>query len=340
MEHFGASSPVSANMHTHSAAGGGRDRTGPFTAASRAARVRCAAAATEQAKEDPMTHSRKKYRLEAGNKILDLGVRTAVMGILNVTPDSFSDKGCFLNPGVAVKRAWEIAEEGADILDIGAESTRPGSTGVDAAEELRRLVPVLEGLGDRYPLPISIDTSKAEVAREALKRGASIINDVTALRKDPHMGRVTAEFHAAVVLMHMRGEPFNMQSIPPSTDILGDIDAWAQEAVARARNYGVSSNKIIVDPGIGFGKTASQNYEILRNLDRLSAAGFPVLVGTSRKSFIGSILKKPAGEMVLGTGATVAASIILGAHIVRVHDVAAMRDVADVADAVIGAGMP
>ena len=147
-----------------------------------------------------------------------------------------------------------------------------------------------------------------------------------------------AEFDAAVVLMHMRGTPMNMQKIPPSEDILGDIETWAQEAVARAQSCGVSSEKIILDPGIGFGKTAAQNFEILRNLDRLSAAGFPVLVGTSRKSFIGSTVNKPAGELVLGTGATVAASIVLGAHIVRVHDVAAMREVADVTDAIVGAG--
>jgi dihydropteroate synthase len=281
---------------------------------------------------------RKKFEVEAGNRILDLGVKTSIMGILNVTPDSFSDKGRYMEPAVAVERAWKIAEEGADILDIGAESTRPGSKGVDVDEELRRLLPVLEGLGEEYPLPISIDTSKAKVARATLERGASIINDVTSFQKDPRIGYEAAEFNAAVVLMHMRGTPMNMQSIPPSPDIIGDIESWAQEAVARAQSSGVSSKKIILDPGIGFGKTQAQNFEILRNLDRLSAAGFPVLVGTSRKSFIGSILNKPAGELVLGTGASVAASIVLGAHIVRVHDVAAMREIVDVTDAIVGAG--
>ena len=274
----------------------------------------------------------------AGDKALDLGKRTSIMGILNVTPDSFSDKGRYFTPAVAVDRAWEIAEEGADILDIGAESTRPGSSGVDADEELDRLLPVLESLGPRYPLPISVDTSKARVARAALEHGASIINDVTSFQKDPDMGAVAAEFNTVVVLMHMRGNPVNMQKIAPSTDIIEDIETWAQEAVARARKSGVSSEKIILDPGIGFGKTAQQNFEILRNLDRLSAAGFPVLVGTSRKSFIGSISNKPAAELVLGTGASVAASIVLGAHIVRVHDVAAMREIADVADAIVGNG--
>lgn len=260
------------------------------------------------------------------------------MGILNVTPDSFSDKGRYLDPGAALDRAWEIAGQGADILDIGAESTRPGSRPVDAEEQLRRLLPVLEKLGDSYPIPVSVDTSDAEVARAALERGASIINDVTSLRKDPGIGRVAAGFNAAVVLMHMRGTPMDMQKIPPSEDILGDLETWAQEAVARALSCGVSSQKIILDPGIGFGKTAAQNFEILRNLDRFSAAGFPVLVGTSRKSFIGSVIRKPADALVLGTGATVAASIVLGAHVVRVHDVAAMREVADVADAIVGAG--
>jgi dihydropteroate synthase len=278
---------------------------------------------------------RKKYRIRAGDTFLEFGSRTAVMGILNVTPDSFSDKGQYLAPSAAAERAWKIAEEGADILDIGAESTRPGSESVSVEEELDRLVPVLEAMGGGYPIPVSVDTSKAAVARETLSRGACIVNDVTALG-DPEMGCVVAEFGAAVVLMHMRGTPKTMQSMPPSEDILGDIDRWAEEAVARAQNSGVSSDKIILDPGIGFGKTAAQNFEILRNIDRLCARGFPVLVGTSRKSFIGSILKRPPGDLVLGTGASVAASIVLGAHIVRVHDVAQMREIADVTDAILG----
>jgi dihydropteroate synthase len=260
------------------------------------------------------------------------------MGILNVTPDSFSDQGRYFALEAAVDRAWQIAQEGADILDIGGESTRPGSLGISAEEELRRVLPTLEALakGDKYPIPISVDTSKAEVARAALQRGVSIINDITSLQKDPAIGFEAARYQAALILMHMRGEPANMQSIAPSPDILGDIEIWAQEAVARAQSSGVSSDKIVLDPGIGFGKTAAQNTEIIRNLDRLAAAGFPVLVGTSRKSFIGSVVKKTAGERVFGTGATVAASIIYGAHIVRVHDVAAIREVADVTDVIVG----
>jgi len=283
--------------------------------------------------------SRKIFRIKTGDRMLELGRRTAVMGILNVTPDSFSDKGKYMETSVAVDRAWEIAEEGADILDIGAESTRPGSQGVSTEEELQRLLPVLKELKNSYPLPISVDTSKAAVARAAMQNGASIINDVASFQKDHEMGAVAAEFSAPVVLMHMRGTPADMQSIPPSADILADIDSWAQEAVARAQNSGVSSDKIILDPGIGFGKTAAQNFEILRNLDRLCTFGFPVLVGTSRKSFIGSMLNRPAGDLVLGTGASVAASIVLGAHIVRVHDVAEMREIADVTDAIVGTGL-
>jgi dihydropteroate synthase len=283
---------------------------------------------------------RRPFQVRARDKVLNLGARTVVMGILNVTPDSFSDKGRYFSNQAAVERAWEMAREGADILDVGGESTRPGSRGVDLQEELRRVIPVLEALGDKYPLPVSVDTTKSEVAEAALKAGASIINDVTSLQKDPALGRVAARYGAAVVLMHMRGDPSNMQKIPPSPDILGDIENWAQEAIARAQKCGVCSDQIILDPGIGFGKTAAQNFQILRNLDRLAAAGFPILVGTSRKSFISSIIKKPAGELVSGTSATVTASILFGAHVVRVHDVAAIREVADVTDEILGSESP
>jgi dihydropteroate synthase len=284
--------------------------------------------------------ARRTYTLRARDRVMELGVRTLVMGILNVTPDSFSDRGRYFAPEAALERAWQIAEEGADILDIGGESTRPGSFGISAEEELHRVMPTLEALDadSKYPIPISVDTSKAEVARAALECGASFINDVTSLQKAPAIGREAAKYGAGLILMHMRGEPANMQSIPPSADILADIDIWAQEAVARAQNSGVSSDKVVLDPGIGFGKTVVQNLEILKNLDRLAAAGCAILVGTSRKSFIGSILKKPASELILGTGATVAASIIYGAHIVRVHDVAAMREVADITDVIVNTG--
>jgi len=288
----------------------------------------------------PEPCSRKRYTIKARDWTLNLGERTLIMGILNVTPDSFSDKGKYYNHEAAIERAWEMAEEGADILDIGGESTRPGSAGVSTEEELRRVIPTLEALakGPKFPIPISVDTTKSEVARAALELGASIINDISSLQKDPAIGIEAAKFKAALVLMHMRGDPANMQSIAPSTDIMGAIDIWAQEAVVRAQGCGVSSEKVVLDPGIGFGKTVAQNIEIIANLPRLAAAGFPILMGTSRKSFIGSILKKPANELVLGTCATVAASILYGAHIVRVHDVAATREIADVTDAIAKAG--
>ncbi len=279
--------------------------------------------------------SRRHYTLQIPNHNIELGSRTLVMGILNVTPDSFSDGGRYIEPAAAIDRAWELAEEGADILDVGGESTRPGSTGISAQEELRRVMPVLKALAEKYPLPISIDTSKGEVARAALENGAALVNDVSSLGRDTRLGEEAARFSAGLILMNMRGEPASMQRIPPSSDILAELEHWAQEAVARARKCGVSSERIILDPGIGFGKTTSQNLEILRNLNRLSAAGYPLLVGTSRKSFIGTSLNNPAGERIWGTAATVAASIIFGAHIVRVHDVVAMREIADMTDAII-----
>jgi dihydropteroate synthase len=257
------------------------------------------------------------------------------MGILNVTPDSFSDGGMFFDAARAVARAWRIAEEGADILDIGGESTRPGSSGVDAAEELRRVVPVLDALADTYPLPISIDTSKSEIGRAALERGAALVNDITALGNDSALGEAAASVKAGVILMHMRGEPRTMQQLPPSPDILGEIEEWASKVVTRAQALGVAQDAIILDPGIGFGKTANQNLEIVRNLDRLAAVGFPVMVGVSRKAFIGKILSEPTGDRSWGSAAAVAASILYGAHIVRVHDVASMRDVARVTDAIL-----
>jgi dihydropteroate synthase len=281
---------------------------------------------------------RTRHRMVVRDKVLELGSRTLIMGVLNVTPDSFSDGAQFLDPAKAIARAWEIAEEGADILDIGGESTRPGSTGVTAEEELRRVFPVLEALAGSYPLPMSLDTSKAEVARAGLREGVALVNDVTALRNSPEIAEEVAASGAGLILMHMRGEPSSMQRLPASPDILAELESWAERAVATAQASGVSFEKIILDPGIGFGKTARQNLGILRNLERLAQTGLPLLVGTSRKSFIGEIVNRPAGQRVWGTAGTVAASIFYGAHIVRVHDVAAMRDVARVIDALVAEG--
>ena len=282
-----------------------------------------------------MGFSRTQHTLRLPDRTLELGVRTLVMGVLNVTPDSFSDGGRFLEPHAAVERALQMVREGADIVDVGGESTRPGSIPVAEGEELARVIPVLDALRGTCPVPISIDTSKAAVAEAAVARGAAIINDVTALTGDPKMPGVVARARTAVVLMHMRGTPGTMQRIPPSDDIVAEIDAWARDAVERAGSIGISCERVVLDPGIGFGKTVGQNLAILRNLDRLAATGCPLLVGTSRKSFIGAVLRDPAADRAWGTGATVAASVLLGAHIVRVHDVAAMRQVTAIADAIL-----
>ena len=284
--------------------------------------------------------SRESYTVKAADWTLTMGDRTLIMGILNVTPDSFSDTGKYFSLEASVRRAWEIAEEGADILDIGGESTRPGSAGVGVEEEISRVIPTLEALakGPKYPIPISVDTVKSEVARAALELGAAIINDISAMTMDPLIGSVTAEYGAALVLMHMRGTPQTMQTLTPSPDILGEIDIWAKDAVARTSACGLSHDRIILDPGVGFGKTAAQNVEIIVNIPRLAATGFPVLIGTSRKSFIGAVTGKPARDRVFGTCATVTASILYGAHIVRVHDVAAAREIADVTDVIARKG--
>lgn len=278
---------------------------------------------------------RKHYLLRARDHVIELGSETRIIGVLNITPDSFYEGSRFPEPPAAIARAGAMTAEGADILDIGAESTRPGSRGISAEEELRRLVPVLDALRQNCPLPISVDTSKAEVAAAALECGAALINDISSLQNDPRIGELVASSGAGLILMHMRGTPADMQLLPPSPDIMGELERWAEAAVERAKRSGVSCDRIILDPGIGFGKTAKQNIEILRNLNRVASFGYPVLVGTSRKSFIGAILSKPPADRIWGSAAAVAASIAFGAHMVRVHDVAEMRDIARVMDAVV-----
>ncbi len=271
---------------------------------------------------------------------LVLGERTLIMGVLNLTPDSFSDSGFYSKPAMAVPRALQLEREGADILDIGGESTRPGSKGVTAEVELRRVVPVLERLRGRLKIPISIDTRKAIVAEVALKLGAQIINDVSALRNDPEIGVVAARHGVPLILMHMRGEPATMQKKPFAGDILENVVRGLREAVARARKAGVADSQIILDPGIGFGKSYQQNCELLVRFRELRKLGFPMMLGTSRKQFIGAILSgnaerpAPAHLRKWGTAATVTASVLGGAHIVRVHDVPEMVQVARVADAI------
>ncbi|OGW90621.1 MAG: dihydropteroate synthase [Omnitrophica bacterium RIFCSPHIGHO2_02_FULL_63_14] len=243
------------------------------------------------------------------------------MGILNVTPDSFSDGGMFLDPGSAVRRGLEMAEQGADLLDLGGESTRPGAVRVPVAEELRRVIPVIERLAKAVRVPLSIDTSKADVAAAALAAGVSIVNDVTALRGDPDMARVAARRGAAVILMHMQGTPRTMQRRPRYQDVVEDVSGFLVSAAERARAAGIPRSRILIDPGLGFGKTVAHNLALLRELDRFVSLGYPVVLGPSRKSFIGASAGGEAHERLGGTLAAVAAARMSGVHIVRVHDV-------------------
>lgn len=279
---------------------------------------------------------RNKFRVRLPSRTLALGERTLIMGVLNVTPDSFSDGGLYCDSDAAVARALEIERQGADILDIGAESTRPGSEGISFEEELRRLLPVLEKLRGRLKIPISIDTAKSEVAEPAAEAGAEIINDVTSLRSDPRLAYVARRHKIALVLMHMRGVPRTMQKEPFARDVLRDVATGLRHSIEIARRAGIPKSQIIVDPGIGFGKSYPQNYELLAHLPELSRLGYPLAIGTSRKTFIGRATGDVStADRAWGTAATVAASILGGAHIVRVHDVAEMMQAARVADAIL-----
>jgi len=267
--------------------------------------------------------------------MLALGERTLVMGVLNVTPDSFSDGGKYLDADAAVARALEMEMQGADIIDVGGESTRPGSDPVPVDTELARVLPVVERLSGRLRVPISIDTQKAVVAAAALRAGAEIVNDVSGLTADPALADVVRRARAALVLMHMRGRPKTMQKRPFARNVLRDVSRGLREAVARARRAGIPRARIVLDPGIGFGKSVEQNCELLARLPELARLGYPLLVGPSRKSFLGALLEGAADEgRMWGTAAAVAAAILGGAHLVRVHDVGEMAQVARVADAI------
>ena len=257
-----------------------------------------------------------------------------MMGVLNVTPDSFSDGGEFFDPDMAVKHGLKMTADGAAIIDVGGESTRPGSAWVSEDEQVRRVVPVIEALCEKTDVPISIDTYKFEVAKAVLDAGAGIINDITAL-SDERMGELAAERQVPVVLMHMQGTPATMQVEPEYGDVVGEVLEFLLDRAKRAERFGISKDMIFIDPGIGFGKTTEHNLSLLRNIDKFIAAGYRVLVGTSRKRFIGNITgkEKPA-ERIFGTAATVALCAAAGVSIVRVHDVAEMVDVVKVANAV------
>jgi dihydropteroate synthase len=256
---------------------------------------------------------------------IDLSI-PRIMGILNITPDSFSDGALYLDPDKAIKRALHLEACGADIIDIGAESTRPGSTGVTRSEELNRLLPVVEGIISQSSIPLSIDTSKADVAEECLKKGAHIINDVSACRKDPQMASVIKKYEAAVILMHMRGNPATMNECTQYGDIVRDVLSEIHEAIEYVRARGVLANHIAIDPGIGFAKTCEQNIEIIRRLREFQSLGYPLVLGTSRKSFIGKVLQRETHERLSGTLASCLVGVKNGAAILRVHDVQETKD--------------
>ncbi|MGO9895765.1 MAG: dihydropteroate synthase [Bryobacteraceae bacterium] len=275
---------------------------------------------------------RKLYYWKLAKRELKLGERTLLMGVLNVTPDSFSDGGKYTDPDRAFARALELEEQGADIIDIGAESTRPGSRPIAAAEELRRLIPVLKRLKDRLTLPVSVDTYKAEVAERALELGAEIINDPSGLTFEPQLGRVVSNHNAGLVVNHMRGRPETWAKLGPMTDPMATIYRDLDAAASRARHVGIDRARIVADPGIGFGKRGAQDFLIVGKLGQLAALELPIMAGPSRKSFLAH---KDPEETRCATAAAVAACILHGAHVVRVHDAREMRAAADVADDIL-----
>jgi dihydropteroate synthase len=278
--------------------------------------------------------NRKRFEWKLKSRTIQLGDRTLIVAVLNVTPDSFSDPGKYSEPDRAFARAIELEEAGADIIDIGAESTRPGSGRISEAEELRRLIPVLKRLRDKLSVPISVDTYKSGVAEKALDLGAEIVNDPSAFTFDPQLAKVAVQFDAGLVLNHMRGTPETWAKLPPMRDVIGSIFKDLETCVHRATRAGVDRARIVVDPGLGFGKRKEENSEILAWLRELARLDVPVMVGPSRKSFLA---QKGERETEFASAAAVAAAILGGAHLVRVHDVKAMQAAALVADAVLRA---
>ncbi len=280
--------------------------------------------------------NRNKFILKTPEREISIGDRTLIMGIINMTPDSFSDGGIFGNIQEAAEHGLKLAQEGADILDIGGESSRPNSDPVTPDEELERVIPVIRELKGRINIPISIDTTKAEVARRAVESGAEIINDISAMRNDKKMPEVIAGYKVPVVLMHMRGVPKTMQRGDMSYgSVTGEITQFLKERIEKAASAGIDRENIIVDPGIGFGKSTEDNIGILKRLREFKSLGRPILIGTSRKNFIGEITGKETGDRIDGTAATVTAAIMNGANIVRVHDVGFMKGVSRIADSIV-----
>lgn len=273
----------------------------------------------------------RSFVLKCRGHELDLRQKTLIMGIVNVTPDSFSDGGRFYEVEKAVEHAKRLVAEGADIIDIGGESTRPGADPVPLDEELRRVIPAVKAIADAVDVPISVDTYKAEVARQAIEAGAHIINDVWGAKADPDMAHVAASYGVPIILMHNRHDM-------AYRDLISDMIADLKESIRIVKQAGVKEENIIVDPGIGFAKTVEHNLEVMRRLDEFAALGYPLLLGTSRKRFIGHVLDVPVEERVEGTGATVCLGIVKGAHIVRVHDVLPIARMAKMMDAMLGKG--
>jgi dihydropteroate synthase len=280
------------------------------------------------------------FQIECREKVLDTSGGTLIMGVLNVTPDSFSDGGEYLQAEAAVERALQMVEEGADIIDIGGESTRPagpygqGAENVSCDEECMRTVPVIQELAGKIEVPISIDTTKAGVARKALRAGATMVNDISAMRFDKKMAETVADFEVPVVLMHMKGTPKTMQANPVYGDLMGEIISFLNDRRESAMETGISANRIILDPGLGFGKTYAHNFQIIAQLSALGTLGCPILVGPSRKKFVGEHLDLPPSERLEGTLSALALSVNGGASIVRVHDVKEAHRAIVVADQV------
>jgi dihydropteroate synthase len=278
------------------------------------------------------------FEFQARGQSFDLGRKTWLMGVVNVTPDSFFDGGLYYEPARAIERALSLASEGADIIDVGGESSRPGSVPIPAKDEIARVLPVVEILKQKRDILISVDTSKAEVAEAALAAGADIINDISAGRFAPRLLPLVAESGAGLILMHMKGTPRTMQTAPRYDDVVSEVKSFLLERIEAAESSGVSRESIIVDPGIGFGKNLEHNLALLNNLGALAELGRPVLVGISRKSFIGKILNLEAADRLEGTIAAAVVSILHGAHLLRVHDVLAVRRAAAVAEAILSQG--
>ena len=280
--------------------------------------------------------SRIHYDLRARDFVLELGHETRIMGIVNCTPDSFSHDGK-LGVSACLRHARQLIREGADILDIGGESTRPGALSVSSKEEIRRVIPVIEALARSVKVPISIDTSKLEVARCALDAGAAIVNNVRGTQMGSGFLKMVREYQASIVIMHMRGTPRTMQSKAIYKDVVKEIIEELKISVEKCLGVGIKKERVIVDPGIGFAKTFDQNLVLIHHLSKLNILGCPIMLGTSRKSFIGDILEQPVGRRLMGSAATVTAGVLQGAHIIRAHDVKAIKETLKVTDAILNA---